>query len=98
MAIAAAAGLTGWDGVAGAGAGAGVGVGVGVGVGNSDPGVAGWLEDGLPVDAVVLVVLAPLFASGVLDPEFAPLHAVRSSVRVMMESENDVLVFFMRQV
>lgn len=90
-AIAAAAGLTGWDGV----------TGVGVGVGNSDPGVTGRLGDGLPVGAVVLVVLVvfgPLFPSGVFDPEFAPLQAVRSNVSVMTESANEVWVFFMRRV
>lgn len=86
-AIAAAAGLTGWDGVAG------------VVAGSSAPGVVtGRLGVGLPVDAVVLVVLAPLLASGVLGPEFAPLQAVSSRVRVMTESENEVWVFFMRQV
>ena len=88
-AIAAAAGLAGWDGVTGAG------------MGNSGPGVVtGRLGVGLPVDAVVLVVVvfAPLFASGVFDPEFAPLQAVSSRVSVTTESENGVLVFFMRRV
>jgi hypothetical protein len=36
-----------------------------------------------------------LFASGKLVPEFAPLQEVRSMVRMMTESANGVLVFFM---